>query len=262
MTTHTIQESKYLGPWLDAIKGYAERDPTYLNACKRKVGVGDGVDVGGVGVDVVDGGCGDCGVPGDGRRVGGADVIVVVVGGVSVLGRGVVDGVVDVSTVAVFMLFCCCCRRRCTGCNNRAHAHRITPHRTASHGMSAPPHQLPNEPSTTLHRHRPPPPPPPAPRFKPTGRETFQFHEDLPEGSPARSNIEQACVDTVFGARGVKLMNERGIAAMQDAGVAVVPAHGLVAGQAWATALEDGRHYPQLVPLELFLFLNTIEGLS
>lgn len=57
------------------------------------------------------------------------------------------------------------------------------------------------------------------------------------------------------------MLNERGITAMQNAGVAMVPAHGLVARQAWATAFEDGRHYPHLVPLELFLFLNTIEGL-
>lgn len=65
----------------------------------------------------------------------------------------------------------------------------------------------------------------------------------------------------MFGARGVELLNERGMAAMQDAGVSIVPAHGLVAGQAWATAFADGRHYPHLVPLEVFLFLTTIEGL-
>ena len=45
MTTHTIEESKYFGAWVDALKGYAERDPAYLDACKKQVGV-SGVGVG------------------------------------------------------------------------------------------------------------------------------------------------------------------------------------------------------------------------
>ena len=48
MTTHTIEESKYFGAWVDALKGYAERDPAYLDACKKQVGV-SGVGVGDIG---------------------------------------------------------------------------------------------------------------------------------------------------------------------------------------------------------------------
>ena len=39
MTTHAIEESKYFGAWQDALKGYKERDPAYLDVCKKKVSV-------------------------------------------------------------------------------------------------------------------------------------------------------------------------------------------------------------------------------
>lgn len=68
-------------------------------------------------------------------------------------------------------------------------------------------------------------------------------------------------MDTVFGARGVELLNERALAAMEKTGVPVVPAHSIVAGQRWATPVADGRHYPYLVPLELFWLFNTLDGL-
>lgn len=62
-----------------------------------------------------------------------------------------------------------------------------------------------------------------------------QFDENLSANSPLRDNLEQACVDTVFGARGVELLNERSLAVMEETGVPVVPAHSLVEGQLWAT---------------------------
>lgn len=37
MTTHAIDEDKYVGAWHDALEGYKARDPVYLNACKEKV---------------------------------------------------------------------------------------------------------------------------------------------------------------------------------------------------------------------------------
>lgn len=69
----------------------------------------------------------------------------------------------------------------------------------------------------------------------------------------------QACLDTVFGARAVELLNARGLAAMKAAGIPVVPAHLIVAGEAWGSP--DGRHYPHLVPVELFTFLTTLQGI-
>lgn len=89
-----------------------------------------------------------------------------------------------------------------------------------------------------------------------------QFEEHLPQDSPARSDIEQACVDTVFGRRGVELLNKRGIAAMEEVRVPIIPAHKLVDGQSWATPAGDGRHFPFLVPMELLMFLNTLEGME
>lgn len=50
-----------------------------------------------------------------------------------------------------------------------------------------------------------------------------------------RENLEEVCIDTVFGARGVQLLNERGLTVMKETGVPVVPAHMLVEGQQWAT---------------------------
>ncbi|CAM9586746.1 unnamed protein product, partial [Ectocarpus fasciculatus] len=89
----------------------------------------------------------------------------------------------------------------------------------------------------------------------------LKFEEILPPESPLRDDLEQACIDTVFGEHGVELLNERGLAVMKETGVPVVPAHMLVEGQQWATPDGDGRHYPYLVPLELFWFFNTLEGL-
>lgn len=37
MTTHAIDETKYFGEWLQALKGFEERDPKYLDACKSEV---------------------------------------------------------------------------------------------------------------------------------------------------------------------------------------------------------------------------------
>lgn len=74
-----------------------------------------------------------------------------------------------------------------------------------------------------------------------------QFEQTLPKESRLQSNLEQVCLDTVFGARGVQLLNERGLAAMKETGVPVVPAHMLVEGQQWATpvsgALPSGCWY-------------------
>ena len=89
-----------------------------------------------------------------------------------------------------------------------------------------------------------------------------QFDVNLPNNSPLRGDIEQACVNSVFGRRGVELLNKRGLAAMEAAGVPTVPAHTLVDGQSWATPAGDGRHYPYLVPMELLMFLNTLEGMQ
>ncbi|CAM9201363.1 unnamed protein product [Ascophyllum nodosum] len=89
-----------------------------------------------------------------------------------------------------------------------------------------------------------------------------KFDVNLPNNSPLRGDIEQACVNSVFGRRGVELLNKRGLAAMEAAGVPTVPAHTLVDGQSWATPAGDGRHYPYLVPMELLMFLNTLEGMQ
>lgn len=62
-----------------------------------------------------------------------------------------------------------------------------------------------------------------------------QFEHTLPTESRLRGKLEEVCVDTVFGARGVQLLNERGLAVMKETGVPVVPAHMLVEGQQWAT---------------------------
>ncbi|CAM9926993.1 unnamed protein product [Scytosiphon promiscuus] len=88
-----------------------------------------------------------------------------------------------------------------------------------------------------------------------------KFDQALPADSPLRANLEQACVDTVFGERGVELLNARALTVMGKKGVALVPAHSVVAGQQWATPAADGRHYPYLVPLELFWLFNTLESL-
>eukprot|EP00752_Nemacystus_decipiens_P006929 g6222.t1 len=88
-----------------------------------------------------------------------------------------------------------------------------------------------------------------------------KFEHSLPKGSRLREKLEEACIDTVFGARGVQLLNNRGLAVMKETGVPVVPAHTLVQGQQWATPDADGRHYPYLVPMELFWLFNTLEGL-
>ena len=44
-STHTIDESKYVGDWLDTLKGYERRDPEYLNKCKSEVSEGGSVEV-------------------------------------------------------------------------------------------------------------------------------------------------------------------------------------------------------------------------
>lgn len=62
-----------------------------------------------------------------------------------------------------------------------------------------------------------------------------QFEHTLPKDSLLRKNLEEVCIDTVFGARGVQLLNERGLAVMKETEVPVVPAHMLVEGQQWAT---------------------------
>lgn len=79
---------------------------------------------------------------------------------------------------------------------------------------------------------RRPPPSSPSPS---TSQPDHQFDEVLPPDSPLRDNLEQACIDTVFGARGVNLLNERSLAVMNEAGVPVVPAHRIVQDQLWAT---------------------------
>eukprot|EP00903_Cladosiphon_okamuranus_P006918 g6733.t1 len=89
----------------------------------------------------------------------------------------------------------------------------------------------------------------------------LKFESTLPKESRLRENLEEACIDTVFGARGVQLLNERGLSVMKETGVPVVPAHMLVEGQQWATPEGDGRHYPYLIPMELFWLLNTLEDL-
>ncbi|CAM9622949.1 unnamed protein product [Ectocarpus sp. 4 AP-2014] len=90
----------------------------------------------------------------------------------------------------------------------------------------------------------------------------LKFEEILPQESPLRDDLEQVCIDTVFGAHGVQLLNEQGLAVMKEMGVPVVPAHMLVKGQQWATPDGDGRHFPYLIPLELFWLFNILEGLS
>lgn len=56
-----------------------------------------------------------------------------------------------------------------------------------------------------------------------------------------RDDLEQVCIDTVFGAHGVQLLNEQGLAVMKEMGVPVVPAHMLVEGQQWATPVSARR---------------------
>lgn len=73
----------------------------------------------------------------------------------------------------------------------------------------------------------------------PTMDTLHQFEEALPPESPLREDLEQVCIDTVFGAHGVQLLNERGLAVMEEAGVPVVPAHMLVEGQQWATPVSE-----------------------
>lgn len=68
-----------------------------------------------------------------------------------------------------------------------------------------------------------------------------QFEDTLSKESRLRNNLEQVCVDTVFGSRGVQLLNERGLAVMKETGVPVVPAHALVEGQQWATPVSMRR---------------------
>lgn len=70
--------------------------------------------------------------------------------------------------------------------------------------------------------------------------------------------MQELCVDTVFGARSVQLLNERGIKAMKALDVSILPAHTLVEGETFATPEGDGRHYPILVPLEVHWFLTMI----
>lgn len=67
----------------------------------------------------------------------------------------------------------------------------------------------------------------------------YQYDQNLPEESPLREDLEQACVDTVFGARGVQLLNDRGLRAMKEAGVPIVPAHAIVEEQHWATGVSQ-----------------------
>lgn len=45
---------------------------------------------------------------------------------------------------------------------------------------------------------------------------------------------------------------------MARAGVPIVDAGQIVEGQAWATGPADGRHFPPLVPLELYSMLGVI----
>lgn len=56
------------------------------------------------------------------------------------------------------------------------------------------------------------------------------------------------------------MLNDRGVKAMKKIGVPVLPAHTLVEGEAFATPAGDGRHYPILVPLEVFWLLTMIVG--
>ncbi|CAN0426146.1 unnamed protein product [Pylaiella littoralis] len=72
-----------------------------------------------------------------------------------------------------------------------------------------------------------------------------KYDEALPGESPLRGDLEQACIDTVLGARGVHLLNDRGLAVMKEVGVPVVPAHEIVEEQHWATAVS-----------KLFLFVT------
>lgn len=58
----------------------------------------------------------------------------------------------------------------------------------------------------------------------------------------------------------MRLLNDRGIKAMKSLDVAILPAHTLVEGETFATPEADGRHYPILVPLEVFWFLTIVVG--